>query len=120
MTGQDAKANSIHKLPDFQLYRPSSCQEEGSSHLACSKATKSVVRIPFSFCFNFFTSSSSVANIEPSTEVDLSTASTKLEAEVEPVVPRIVCEKEEEEDMVANLRSRFKERQCKRLSKLRK
>ncbi|RVW93010.1 hypothetical protein CK203_032801 [Vitis vinifera] len=80
-TGQDVKANSIHKPPDFQLYRPSSCQEEGSSHLACSKATKSVVRIPFSFCFNFFTSSSSVANIEPSTEVDLSTASTKLEAE---------------------------------------
>ncbi|RVW36408.1 hypothetical protein CK203_083828 [Vitis vinifera] len=68
------KANSIHKPPDFQLYRPSSCQEEGSSHLACSKATKSIVRIPFSFCFNFFTSSSSVANIEPNTEVDLSTA----------------------------------------------
>lgn len=34
---------------------------------------------------------------------------TEPEIEVEPIVPRIICEDEEEEDMVANLRVGFKE-----------
>lgn len=41
---------------------------------------------------------------------------TELETEVEPVVPRIICEVEEEEEMAVNIRGSFKERHRKRLS----
>ena len=40
---------------------------------------------------------------------------TETVTEVEPVVPRFICEEEGEEDMVVNLRASFKERQCKHL-----
>lgn len=60
--------------------------------------------------------SSSAASTEPDTKVDLSAASTESETRVEPVVPPIAYEEEEEEDMVANLRAAFKERQRKHLS----
>lgn len=60
--------------------------------------------------------SSSAASTEPDTKVDLSAASTESETTVEPVVPHIAYEEEEEEDMVANLRVAFKERQRKHLS----
>ncbi|RVW28597.1 hypothetical protein CK203_100868 [Vitis vinifera] len=52
---------------------------------------------------------------EPDTKVDLSTTSTEPKVEVEPVVPPINYKEEREEDMVANLRVGFKERQHKRL-----
>ena len=42
---------------------------------------------------------------------------TKLETEIEPMMPRIIYEVEEEEDMATNLRASFKERQHKHLSK---
>lgn len=59
--------------------------------------------LTFSFSF-------SSTNIEPNTEIELLAASTETEAEAELVVPFIIYEKEGEEDMVANLRTRFKGR----------
>lgn len=50
-------------------------------------------------------------------EVELSTSSIEPEVEVGPMVPPIVCEEEEDEDMVTNMRVGYKERKCKCLSK---
>lgn len=61
-------------------------------------------------------SSSSVTSIKPNTGVELLVASAEPKTEVELVLPPITY-KEEEEDMAANLRARFKERQHKSLSK---
>lgn len=55
-------------------------------------------------------SSSSVASIELDSSANSSFAGIEPKAEVELLVPRIVCEEEREEDMVANLRVNFKER----------
>lgn len=46
----------------------------------------------------------------------MSTASTKPNTKVEPVVPPIIYEEEGEENMATNLRAGFKKRQCKCLS----
>ena len=62
-------------------------------------------------------SSSFTTSIESNIEDDLLAASTEPEIGVEPVVPPITWEEEKEEDMAANLRTRFKERQCKHLFK---
>lgn len=60
--------------------------------------------------------SSSAVSSEQDSVADSSSTGTELETEVEPVVPRIICEVEEEEDMAVNIRGSFKERQRKRLS----
>lgn len=54
--------------------------------------------------------SSFSTNTKPDTEIELLVANTESEAEAELVVPFIICEEEGEEDMVANLRTRFKGR----------
>lgn len=59
---------------------------------------------------------SSTVSSKQDSVADSSSMGTELETEVELVVPRIICEVEEEEDMVVNIRGSFKERQCKRLS----
>lgn len=46
---------------------------------------------------------------------DSSSTGTKPEMEVEPMIPHIICEAKEEEEMTTNVRVGFKERQCKRL-----
>lgn len=61
-------------------------------------------------------SSSSAASTELDTKVELSTASTEPEAKIKLVVSPIICENEGNEDMIANLRAGFRERQCKRMS----
>lgn len=57
-----------------------------------------------------------MANTESDLLVDSFFVGIELETEVEPVVLCIVCKNEENEDMAANLRTDFKERQCKHLS----
>lgn len=54
--------------------------------------------------------SSFSTNTKPDTEIELLAANTEPEAKAELVVPFIICEEEGEEDMVADLRTRFKGR----------
>lgn len=63
-----------------------------------------------------FASSSSATNTEPDAEIELLATNAEPKAETELVVPSIICEEEGEKDMVANLRTRFKGRQCQCLS----
>lgn len=60
--------------------------------------------------------SSSTTNTEHNLAADLPSARVDPETKVEPVVPRIICEAEKEEDMATNLRVSFKERQRKHFS----
>lgn len=57
-----------------------------------------------------------MASTEQDSATDLSSAGTKQEMEVEPMVPRIICEAKKEEEMTTNVRVSFKERQNKHLS----
>lgn len=57
-----------------------------------------------------FAFSSFYTNTKPDSEIELLVANAEPEAEAELVVPFIICEEEGEEDMVANLRTRFKGR----------
>lgn len=75
---------------------------------ASSFSPSTLVSFPFS--------SLSVASTELDTGVDWSIASTELSTGVELVVPPIACEEKENKDMVTNLRTKFKERQRRRLS----
>lgn len=54
--------------------------------------------------------SSFSTNTKPDTEIELLVANAEPEAEVKLMVPFIICEEEREEDMVANLRTKFKGR----------
>lgn len=72
---------------------------------------------PTSLCALALSTSSFMASTEHDSTVDTPSIGIEPETEVEPVMPRIICEVEKEEDMAANLRVGFKERQCKRLSK---
>lgn len=56
------------------------------------------------------TFSSFSTNTKLDIEIELLVANAEPEAEAELVVPFIICEEEGEEDMVANLRTRFKGR----------
>lgn len=56
-----------------------------------------------------------MANTKSYSTVDSSSVGTEPETKVESVVPCIIYEEERSEDMAANLRVDFKERQCKRL-----
>ena len=53
--------------------------------------------------------------IEQDLAADTPSMGMKLETEIEPMMPCIIYEVEKEEDMAANLRASFKERQHKRL-----
>ena len=63
---------------------------------------------------SFAASSSSAASTEPNSPAYSSFVEIELQVEVEPVVSHIVYDEEREEDMATNLRTWFKERQCKR------
>ena len=60
--------------------------------------------------------SSFVIDTEQDSTADSPSAGIEPETEVEPMVPCIICEAKKEEDMAANLRVDFKERQHKCLS----
>lgn len=56
------------------------------------------------------------ASTKQDSATNLSSAGTKQEMEVEPMVPRIICEAKKEEKMTTDVRVGFKERQSKHLS----
>lgn len=68
-----------------------------------------------SLSFSSASLSSFAASTESDSAIDLSFTRTEPEMEVEPVVPPIIYEEEGNENMAANLRVGFKERQRKRL-----
>ncbi|RVW53625.1 hypothetical protein CK203_068990 [Vitis vinifera] len=88
-------------------------------HLAKKKklATQPIKEAPASPLASSSTSASSTSSSADNTELDSmadsSTAATEPETEVEPMVPRIICEPKGEEDMAKNLKFGFKERQRK-------
>lgn len=83
-----------------------------------TQPTKKVWALPpTSLCALALSTSSSMASIEHDSTVDTPSVGIEPETEVEPVMPRIICEVKKEEDMAMNLRAGFKERQRKRLSK---
>ncbi|KAL6340253.1 hypothetical protein AAG906_040689 [Vitis piasezkii] len=83
-------------------------------------ATQPTKKAPASPLASSSASTSSTSSSADSTELDSmadsSTAGTEPETEVEPMVPRIICEPKGEEDMAKNLKFGFKERQRKWLS----
>lgn len=80
-------------------------------------ATQPTKKAPASPLASSSTSASSTSSSADSTKLnsmaDSSTAATEPETEVEPMVPRIICEPKGEEDMAKNLKFGFKERQRK-------
>lgn len=83
-----------------------------------TQPTKKVSTLPpASLCASALSTSSSTASTEHDSIVDMPSVGIESEMEVEPMMPYIICEANEEEDMTVNLRAGFKERQRKRLSK---
>lgn len=91
-------ASSVTICPSTKKKKPAAqpTQKASTPSLASSSASASFA-------------SSFVASIELDSTSDSSSMGTEPEIEVEPIVPRIIYEDEEEEDMVANLRVGFKE-----------
>lgn len=84
-----------------------------SSVKTTKKVLVSVLESPFASTFFVPTSTYSII---PDLEADLDLPRVDPDIEFELVVPRIIHELEGEEDMTANLKTGFKERQRKRLS----
>ncbi|KAJ9701243.1 hypothetical protein PVL29_006546 [Vitis rotundifolia] len=97
---RNIEANFSSWSSDFQLRYPSSCLKEETCCLSYLEGEKSA---------SCYLSSSSTSST--------SFSSDKVKAWVNQLVPPIICEEEEEEEMTFNLRPGFRERQCKPLSK---
>lgn len=83
-----------------------------------TQPTKKVSALPLaSLCASTLSTSSSMASTEHDSMVDTPSIGIEPETEIEPMMPCIIYEAGEEEDMAVNLRAGFKERQRKRLSK---
>ena len=82
-----------------------------------TQPTKQVSALPLaSLLASAPSASSSMTITKQDSAANTPSMGMKLETKIEPMMPRIIYEVEKEEDMAANLRASFKERQHKRLS----